>query len=168
MGVIRAIPPLDGGLQPPPHLAISTCKRLTFSAMHTKSHSPCALLNPRTLKRRNPSTLLDPAIGRFGQPLARRVAAPAGGRGQLLGHALRRPMPLGVDDRRLLALPTQCHVPINAARFQLLQVPLIAVPGNRPAPCAGAPRTSSAPHREGPASRLGRSHSPPSFVATTS
>ena len=40
------------------YAAFSTCRRLTFNARHTKSHSPRAFANPRRLKRRKPSTCL--------------------------------------------------------------------------------------------------------------
>ena len=40
------------------YAAISTCRRLTFNARHTKSHSPRTFASPRRLKRRKPSTCL--------------------------------------------------------------------------------------------------------------
>ena len=40
------------------YVPIKVCSRFTFSARHTKSHSPCTFWSPRTLKRRNPSTSL--------------------------------------------------------------------------------------------------------------
>ena len=43
---------------PTSYAAISTCRRLTLSARHTKSHSPRTFASPRRLKRRKPSTCL--------------------------------------------------------------------------------------------------------------
>jgi hypothetical protein len=40
------------------YAAISTCRRLTFNARHTKSHSQRTFASPRRLKRRKPSTCL--------------------------------------------------------------------------------------------------------------
>ena len=46
-----------------PYTARSGCRRLMFSARHTKSHSPRALFRPRTLNRRNPRTSLIQPLG---------------------------------------------------------------------------------------------------------
>ena len=40
------------------YAAVSTCRRLTLRARHTKSHSHRAFASPRRLKRRKPSTCL--------------------------------------------------------------------------------------------------------------
>ena len=43
---------------PASYAAISTCRRLTFNARHTKSHSQRTFASPRKLKRRKPSACL--------------------------------------------------------------------------------------------------------------
>ena len=43
---------------PASYAAISTCRRLTFNARHTRSHSQRTFASPRKLKRRKPSACL--------------------------------------------------------------------------------------------------------------
>ncbi len=52
-----AFPPL-GTAFPASYAAINTCRRLTFNARHTKSHSQRTFASPRRLKRRKPSACL--------------------------------------------------------------------------------------------------------------
>ena len=55
------------------------CRRFTFNAKHTKSHSPRAFASPRRLKRRNPSTCLIQPLGASDSHLRSAYAArPAG------------------------------------------------------------------------------------------
>ena len=51
------LPPIRAAF-PASYAAISTCRRLTFNARHTKSHSHRTFASPRRLKRRKPSTCL--------------------------------------------------------------------------------------------------------------
>ena len=48
----------SGATFPTCYAAISTCRRLTFTARHSRPHSPRTFASPRRLKRRNPSTCL--------------------------------------------------------------------------------------------------------------
>ncbi len=52
-----AFPPLRTAF-PASYAAINTCRRLTFNARHTKSHSQRTFASPRRLKRRKPSACL--------------------------------------------------------------------------------------------------------------
>ena len=52
-----ALPPFRAAF-PTSYAAFSTCRRLTFNARHTRSHSQRTFASPRRLKRRKPSACL--------------------------------------------------------------------------------------------------------------
>ena len=68
-----------GASSPAFYAAISGCRRLTFNAKHTRSHSHRTFASPRRLKRRNPSTCLIQPLGASDSHLRSAYAArPAG------------------------------------------------------------------------------------------
>ena len=109
-----------------PYTARSGCRRLMFSARHTRSHSPRALFRPRTLNRRKPRT-----SSHWAQPLALRVPLPPRWCRQLLDHPVCRRVRVRVAAHCLFPLPPRRHIPVDTPRFELRQVPLIAVAGVR-------------------------------------
>ena len=91
---------VGGGRIHPLYAAISACRRLAFTARHTKSHSPRTCARPRRLKRRKPSTCLTQPYGALRQPLPLRIHRPPRRRRQLLHHPPRRRMPSPDRGRR--------------------------------------------------------------------
>ena len=136
------------------YAAIRACRRLVFNARHTKSHSPCTFASPRRLKRRNPSTCVPiQPLRSLRQPLADCIRRTARRPRQLLGQATRRGILLRVAGPGRLPLPAQGHIPVDASRFQVRQVPLGSCSRRPPAPSPAARGPSPPARRAAPAHR---------------
>ena len=113
------------------YAAIRACRRLAFNARHTNVPLAAHLLQPPQAEAPESQHVLDPAVGSLRQPLAFCIRRTARRRRQLLGHATRRGILLRVAGPGRLPLPAQGHIPVDASRLQVRQVPLVVVAGVR-------------------------------------
>ena len=96
-----------------PHTARSGCRRLYVQCQTHQVPFPSRLVQTPHTEPPESKDFLDPAIGRFGQPLALCVPLPPRWCGQLLDHAMRRRVRVRVPVHRLLPLAPRRHVSVD-------------------------------------------------------